>query len=163
MEVRSCALYLFHHDLINYVILSGNPDVCSYLLNKAGEKKQSLAAATTSAGNTPLMWACWAGSVDVAKLLISAGADPFFCNDNGMNAAHWAASSGNVEMCEYLYNECGLAFQGPETKDNKGKSPLDISLSFGRANVVEWIARLTHELTQDAVLSNEQVIEKATN
>ena len=127
----------------------GHTDICRYLLDKAGERKQSLANAVTSSGNTPLMWACSSGSIEVAKLLISAGADPSVCNNNGANAAHWAAHNGSVEMCKYLHDELGLEFQGPGTEDKDGKAPLDTAMSCGHADVVEWIAYMTqHELSE---------------
>ncbi|KAL3768345.1 hypothetical protein ACHAWO_006748 [Cyclotella atomus] len=125
----------------------GHLDTCRLLLEKAGDRKYSLANAKTSAGNTPLMWACWSGSIEVAKLLVSAGADPHVRNDNGVSIAHWAASSGSVEMCKYI-EELGIEFQGPDSKDNEGKSPFDIALSFGHADVVEWIASTTRELDE---------------
>ncbi|KAL3791595.1 hypothetical protein HJC23_012185 [Cyclotella cryptica] len=127
----------------------GHADVCRFLLRKADEKKQSLANAMTSSGNSPLMWACWSGSLDVAKLLIAAGADPKVRNDNGISAAHWAASGGNVELCKYLHDDLGLEFLGVDAKDKEGKTPLDIAMSFGRADVVHWISSLTPELQSD--------------
>jgi ankyrin repeat protein len=125
----------------------GHYDVVKFLLDKAGDRKYSFANAKTSAGNTPLMWACWSGSIEVAKLLVSSGADPNVRNDNGVSLAHWAASSGSVDMCKYL-EELGAEFQGPGSRDNEGKTPLDIALSFGYADVVEWIASTTHELNK---------------
>lgn len=140
---------VFHHNslLLNendYVVNAiGHYDICRFLLRKAGEKKQSLANAMTSSGNSPLMWACWSGSDDVAKLLLGAGADPQMRNDNGLSVAHWAASGGNVELCEYLHDNLGLEFFGVDAKDKTGKTPLDIAMSFGHANVVDWILSLT--------------------
>jgi ankyrin repeat protein len=50
-------------------------------------------------------------------------------------------------MCKYL-EELGAEFQGPGSRDNEGKTPLDIALSFGYSDVVEWIASTTHELNK---------------
>ena len=65
--------------------------MCRFLLNKAEDKKGVLANAVISKGNTPLHWACWSGSLDVVKLLVSEGnADPRVRNEDGLTAAHWA-------------------------------------------------------------------------
>ena len=127
----------------------GHETVCHFLLDRAGERKQSLANAVTSSGNTPLMWACWSGSIDVSRLLVSSGADAQMRNDHGVTAAHWAACSGNLDICKYLYGDLGLDFQGPNCKDAEGKTPLDVALYYGHADIVEWIASLTHELSEN--------------
>lgn len=106
------------------------------------------------------MWACWSGSIEVAKLLVSSGADLQLRNDKGVGVAHWAACSGNLTICKYLH-DMGFEFQGPETKDHDGKTPLDVALSFGHADIVEWITRQTHELTEDVALQQEKLIEEA--
>jgi|EP00970_Alexandrium_tamarense_P002622 ankyrin repeat protein len=125
----------------------GHVDVCRYFLDKAADKKKSLANAVTASGNTPLMWACWSGSLDVVKLLTSeGGADPYFRNVRGFNAAHWAASGGSIEICKFLRSELGLDFIGKEAENSEGESPLDVAISFGRANVMEWIVEQMSEL-----------------
>lgn len=68
------------------MLVIGHVDVVAFLLDKAGERKHSLANAATSSGNTPLMWACWSGSIEVVKLLVAAGADPHTHNENDVYA-----------------------------------------------------------------------------
>ncbi|KAL7466150.1 hypothetical protein ACHAXS_006443, partial [Conticribra weissflogii] len=122
----------------------GHVDVCRYLLDKAGDKKEDLANSVTATGNTPLMWATWSGSLDVAKVLVKEGsADPNARNDNGFTAAHWAASGGNLEVCQYLHEELGLQFFGKGSENGEGETPLSCALSYGRSDIAEWIAKQT--------------------
>ena len=125
----------------------GHINVCNYLLDKAGEKKESLANAITATGNTPLMWASWSGSLDVAKLLVADGnADPRVRNGNGFTAAHWAASGGHLEICRFLHDELGLEFIGKDAENSEGETPLSCAIAYGRSDVVEWIAAQTPEI-----------------
>ncbi|KAL7539879.1 hypothetical protein ACHAXR_009675 [Thalassiosira sp. AJA248-18] len=118
----------------------GHVAVCSYLLDKAGEKKKSLANSITASGNTPFMWACWSGSLDVAKFLVSEGdADPFVRNDGGFTAAHWASSGGHIDVCRFLI-ELGLPFVGEGAENKVGQTPLDCAKSYERSDVVDWVA-----------------------
>jgi ankyrin repeat protein len=43
----------------------------------------------------------------------------------------------------------GLEFCGVDAKDKTGKTPLDFAMSFGYADVVDWISTLTPELQSD--------------
>ena len=144
----------------NHFGCGGHEEVCRFLLDRAGERKNSLVNAVTSSGNSPLMWACWSASIDVSRLLVSSGADPQMRNDHGVTAAHWAACSGNVDICTYLHDDLGLDFQGPGSKDEGGQTPLDVALSFGHADVVEWIASTTHELSKNNMPSMEQATDR---
>lgn len=50
--------------------------------------------------HVPLIWACQFGNVDVAKYLVSIGADPRFCDDEAMRMV--AFSGGRVNTFKYL-------------------------------------------------------------
>lgn len=52
---------------------------------------------------TPLQFAARAGSVDVMKLLVSAGAKPDLKGPDGMTVAIAAAGSGHLDAMEYAY------------------------------------------------------------
>jgi hypothetical protein len=120
----------------------GHVDMCKFLLQRAGEKREALANSVTAAKHTPLMWACWSGSLDVANFLIDKGrADPFARNEAGATCAHFAASAGHLDMCVFL-QEFGLKFFGESAQNNAGQTPLDCANSYGRSDVVDWIASL---------------------
>lgn len=117
----------------------GHAEVCRFLLDKAGDKKEALVRSVTSKGNTALHWACWAGSLDVAKLLVQEGDANLIscCNEDGFTAAHWAASAGQVDICNWLF-ACGVDFAGKESQNQEGVAPLDCALSYGRSDVMDW-------------------------
>ncbi len=52
------------------------------------------------AGNTPLMYACAGGHVDVVKALLEAGANVEDHNENGHTPLMEAASAGHVEVAK---------------------------------------------------------------
>ena len=87
-------------------------------------------------GMTPLMYAAWSGSLDVAKILVEHGADPHLCNNMGCNAAHYAATGGDLRICRYLYDELDVDFFQP---NEKGDSALDHAIAHDRRTIVDWM------------------------
>jgi len=51
-------------------------------------------------GNTPLMFACAGGQVDVVKVLLKHGANVEEQNENGHTPLMEAASAGHVEVAK---------------------------------------------------------------
>jgi ankyrin repeat protein len=77
----------------------GHASVVEVLLTK-GEVKVNGAGIT---GNTPLMWAAYAGQLDVVKMMVqSYGADPSIKNENGENAMVLAANNGHRAVMRFL-------------------------------------------------------------
>ena len=114
----------------------GHAEICRCLLDKAGKK---LTRETTYASDAPLAWAAWAGSLDVVKLLVEDyGADPHHCSDGG-TVAHWACAGGNLSVCHYLADSCGLDFSAPNV--SHGMTPMDWASSEGHHKVVEWLSK----------------------
>lgn len=126
----------------------GHLQVCRFFLEEAGHRCDELANAKTVTGNTPLMWACWSGSLEVAKLLVENGADPHGQNENGCSSAHWASSGGELLVCKYLHGTLGVDFKRAENK--AGHTPLNHAISYGRIDVAEWIASECYDSKNDA-------------
>jgi ankyrin repeat protein len=91
------------------------------------------------------MWAAWGGtgSLDVIKLLVSRGADPYKRNRQDAGLAHWAAEGGaNLQMCRYLHDELHIRF---DEEDKEGNTPFHLAESNGHQDIAEWIASLSDE------------------
>ena len=115
----------------------GHIDVCRYLMEQLDRKQvKRLINTVTKDGNSILMWASWSGTLDVVKLLVRNRADALLSNRNGCTVAHWAASGGNLQVCQYLAETVGVDFTEP---NYGGNTPLAHAVAFGRTNVVEWL------------------------
>merc|ERR1712127_952832 len=71
--------------------IGGHFHMCSYIIERAHENsnKRNVVNANTKDGNSILMWASWAGSLEIVQLLISNDADIHQSNRNGCTVAHW--------------------------------------------------------------------------
>jgi ankyrin repeat protein len=87
-------------------------------------------------GNSPLMWASWSGTLDTVKLMIRSRAEHTVANRNGCTVAHWAASGGNFQVCDYLGSIVKVDFSTP---NHGGNTALTHAVAFGRIEVVKWI------------------------
>jgi len=119
----------------------GHTDVCRYLLAQCNEPgstvtTKQLVNQVTKDGNSPLMWASWSGTVETVKLMVRTRADVNIANRNGCTVAHWAASGGNLEICQYLADVVGVDFFIP---NYGGNTPLTHAVAFGRIDVVQWL------------------------
>uniref|UniRef100_A0A7S2EGK5 Ankyrin n=1 Tax=Ditylum brightwellii TaxID=49249 RepID=A0A7S2EGK5_9STRA len=105
-----------------------------------------LVNAATVTGNTPLMWACWSGSLPVVKLLLRHGADPHATNNNGCTIAHWCCSGGHLHVCQYLHERHSIDFKN---ENEAGHTPLNHAVTYGRPDVVEWIVSTFHSSREE--------------
>jgi ankyrin repeat protein len=98
-------------------------------------------------GNSALMWAAWSGTLDTVKLLVRNRADVTVANRNGCTVAHWAASGGNLAVCQYLSTVAQVDFT---TANHGGNTPLSHAVAIGRTAVIEWLLSIVPKAT-DAI------------
>jgi ankyrin repeat protein len=90
----------------------GNAQIARYLMvSGANAKVRTDVMATASGGDTPLHMAAAYGHLDLAKLLLSNGADPNAANGLGMSPLHFAAMAGKHEVVEQLVSSGANAAQ----------------------------------------------------
>jgi hypothetical protein len=118
---------------------AGHATIIDFFLDQADDQAAELVDIECYSGSTPLMWAAWAGSMDVIKILVARGADPHKKNRNDSNVAHWAAEGGNLETCRYLHDHLSVRF---DEEDKEGKAPYNHAASNGHLDVAEWLTSL---------------------
>lgn len=130
----------------------GHVDVCRYFLQQLnpGDVKRIINTVTKD-GNSVLMWAAWAGALDVVKLLVRNRADARLSNRNGCTVAHWASSGGDLSVCRYLAETVGVDFTQPNFG---GNTPLTHAVAFGRTDVTKWLRNNICADDDDAVAAD---------
>jgi ankyrin repeat protein len=138
----------------------GHVHVCHYLLSECTRQRRhyqgqdegsapptakDLVNKLTKDGNSPLMWAVWSASLDTVKLMIRHRAKWDLANQNGCTVAHWAASGGSLEVCQYLYEVVGVDFWEP---NHGGNTPLTHSVAFGRVEIARWLREIASTRNQ---------------
>ncbi|CAM9297672.1 unnamed protein product [Discosporangium mesarthrocarpum] len=109
----------------------GHPHVCRWLVSEGADS-----GAVTSEGNTVLMWAAWAGGLEVTRWAVEeAGSELGAVNKNGCSVAHWAASGGDEGVCRYLF-AAGVDFT---LCNNGGNDPLNHAVAYGRDKISAWL------------------------
>jgi len=71
-------------------------------------------------GETPLHFASWYNSIEIAKFLIERGADVRAKNNGGRTPLHWASKRNHIEIAKLLLD----AGSDVEAKNNNGETPL---------------------------------------
>lgn len=82
---------------LHYAATAPNTEVLAWLIKEGCD----LNAGSTN-GSTPLMLALGYGSLDAAKLLLDAGADPLRRNELGLTALDFGKRSGRMEALQRL-------------------------------------------------------------
>ncbi len=97
------------------------------------EKGVNVNSRNNDDGNTGLHWASSYGFTEMAKLLVSHGADVNLKNMEGNSPLHWAAGQGNTEIVKILVSK-GANINA------KGKSnwtPLRWAEAMGHKDIAE--------------------------
>ena len=106
----------------------GHVHVCRYLLEQVvAPRRKEYVNILTKDGNSALMWAAWSGTLETVKLLVRHRAETNHANRNGCTVAHWAASGGNLRVCQYLYEAVEVDFEVPNLG---GNTPVRPSFEF---------------------------------
>jgi ankyrin repeat protein len=84
---------------------------------------------------TPLHWAAGYGRVEIARMLIDAGADVNVQDEWGKTSLHWAASRGKVEIAQMLID----AGADLNLQTNGGWTPLHMAAWHRRLEIVRML------------------------
>lgn len=128
--------------------VGGHVRVCENLLEQVRQTPEirlsvkAYVNCLTFDGNSALMWAAWSGTLDSVKLLIRNRADTKVRNRNGCTVAHWAASGGSLQVCQYLAKTAKVDFM---VQNDNGNTPLSHAVAFGRTDVVQWLLSLSSQ------------------
>ena len=91
---------------------------------------------TDAYGQTPLMYAARAGSVDAVQTFLEAGAFADARSGAGWTALMYAArDNSDVRVAEALFEAGG----DPSFRNDEGLTPLDLALSSGNQAFVYWL------------------------
>ena len=103
-------------------------------------------AAATLDGSTALLWACYRDDLDIAQLLLAAGAPVNVANDLGVTPL-WAASENrSVVMVELLLD----ADADPNVALLSGETAVMVAARSGSADVVARLVRAGADLNRSA-------------
>ena len=85
--------------------------------------------------STPLHWAAWNNSLELAELLISSGAEVNAENKYGRTPLHWAAMNDSLAVAKLLISS------GAEVnaKTNDGRTPLHWAIDSDRQKMAELL------------------------
>lgn len=122
--------------LLHSAAVGGNLQLISLLVERCGKDAVTLA---DPEGWTPLLSAVSCGHEEVAKLLLSLGANPNAATRQGRTPLHYAASKGRVGMIKLLLQSGAIA----TTKDCTGALPLHRAAGAGRAEALRELLAAT--------------------
>jgi len=105
------------------------------VMNDSKDMAESLVEDYCSHGCTPLHLAVFHGMEDMAKLLLSNGADVDVTNNSWETPLHWAARNDYKDIAELLLaNKAEI-----NAVDKSGSTPLDIAILLNHMNVADLL------------------------
>lgn len=99
-------------------------------------RRPAVANETDAGGRPPLHWAVHRNQLELASMLLAAGADPNSRTPGGDTPLHWAAALLRVELTELLLRYGADV----EAKNAAGVSPLHYAASSGHEPVIGLLA-----------------------
>jgi len=117
------------------------------------EKDPGLVAARDKEGMTPLHWAVFAGSLDIAEYLLAHGADVNEKNNVGETPLHLAVMLNNTKMVEMLIGKGA----NPYISDKAGATPISLARELERNELVKILLHKRTESPQVNPVSREVV------
>ncbi|KAJ1370596.1 hypothetical protein KIN20_032363 [Parelaphostrongylus tenuis] len=94
-------------------------------------------------GRTALHYSMEQDSLDVVRVLLSAGANLDCVDIHGNSACHLACKEGRIDAFELLMLHQADVF----CVDNAGKTPFDVACEFGKQKMVEYMLRAVDKVS----------------
>lgn len=95
---------------------------------------------------TPLMKACWDGRMEIAKYLLSAGADVHAKDsDNGQTPLMYAVQRGRADFVKWLIDSGA----GVNLRDVRKFTPLHVAAAGGHEDVVDFLVKAKADLNAE--------------
>ena len=112
----------------------GQKESAEYLIKKGADPN---AVARNATGFTPLTGAASNNHTEIARLLVSNGAEVNYSYEGGFTPLIHAASAGNLELVTLLLDSGA----DPNAKNNEGKTPKIFAQESGRNEIVTLLER----------------------
>lgn len=95
-----------------------------------------------ASGNTALLMASLLQENYIAKKLLSSGANPLICSNQGRTSLYVAAERGNCTLLSLFIQEFNIHPDTPSTSEGHGGGALHVAAMFNRPNAVHHLLQL---------------------
>jgi hypothetical protein len=123
--------------VLHHAALAGRVAEAAVLLRHGADVNAQVPITATGGGETPLMYA--ASHVELARLLLDAGADASRGDRYGRGATHWAAQMNSPRTLALLRDR-GHDIDAP-ARGSGGETPLMMAVWFSSDQAIEWLAQ----------------------